>query len=176
MQPFSPAAEASPRSITALLWLLPGCCLVVRNTESPGSTADTLAPCHTNHRLLFIGLTVWLLVSPKVPAEGQRTTQYHFWVLSTTLPRVIMVCPHHGRLAVKACLPSVALRQRLTFMETTSLRSEIDPNRYAVTASSFPKFLPNKTYWETVGVHAVFCLPWEPEILALQPWIHGSNN
>lgn len=57
------------------------------------------------------------------------------------------------------------------------MRSEIDPNvRYAVTASSFPKFLPNETNCETLGVHAVFCLPWEAEVSAFQPWTHASDH
>lgn len=52
----------------------------------------------------------------------------------------------------------------------------MDPNRYAVTARSFPEFLPNKTNCETLGVHAVFCLPREAEVSAFQPWTRASAH
>lgn len=71
-----------------------------------------------------------------------------------------MVCPHYEWLAVKVCLPTEPLQQHLKVMETTSLKTEIDHNRYV---SSFQGFCQVQQNMRPFGY--LSCLNIKPEIL-----------
>lgn len=144
MLPFCTAADASPHSTgttsttttaTAVAWLS-------ETLSHSGPIADTLALCI----IPIIGFYSWtdsvIISQSQSPCTGPRSHAVKFLILHPHPPHpcspyVIMVCPHYEWLVVTVFTYYHCYSTSIEVMETTSLKTEIDHNRYAVTGSSF---------------------------------------